>query len=81
MDVYVEPRGEAPGIATDGIPGGIWVRHGLVGPGGTPRKFYSKTEIKQAANEAGYTISGDTPEKYRVRWSGIEKPKPYDKKK
>ena len=78
MDVYHEPRGEAPGIATDSIPGGILIRHGLVNPDGSPRKFYSKTEIKQAANEAGWTISGDTPEKYRVRWSGKEKKKPFD---
>ena len=67
----LEPRRTpTPGVATDDIPGGIQIRHGLVNPDGSPRTFYSKTEIRRAANEAGLTIAGDTPRPYRVHWSG-----------
>jgi hypothetical protein len=58
-------------IATDDIPGGYDVRHGVCHEDGTPRRFYSKTELKRALNEKGLVISGDTPGKpYRVNWSG-----------
>ena len=60
-------------IATDDIPGGLLVRHAICHPDGTPKRYYSKTEIKRAANEAGYTIGGDTPRPYRVSWSGRKK--------
>lgn len=48
-------------IATDSIPGGYEVKHGLCNPDGSPRRFDSKSEIKRAAFESGWTISGDTP--------------------
>lgn len=48
-------------IAADDIPGGYIVRHGACWPDGTPRKFYSKSAIKKAAFEAGWTMYGDTP--------------------
>jgi hypothetical protein len=71
------PRfGQAPGIAGDDIPGGIEIRHGLVNADGSPRKFYSKTAIRQAANEEGLTMNGDTPKPYNVRWSGKAKEAP-----
>ena|SRR3990167_26793 len=66
----LEARGSAPGIGTDDIPGGLVIRHGLVGPNGEPRKFYSKTDIKRAANEAGLTQGYDSPRPYKVSWSG-----------
>lgn len=66
----LEPRRETRYIATDDFPGGYVVKHGLVNPDGSPRTFYSKTELKRAANEMGYTIGGDTPRPYRVHWSG-----------
>jgi hypothetical protein len=53
-------------IATDDIPGGIEIRH--LDP--EPKRYYSKTEIKRAANERGWTISGDTPKPYNIPWSG-----------
>ena len=53
--------GLAPGIITDDIPGGLEVRHAICNPDGTPKKYYSKSEIRKAAHEAGYTISGETP--------------------
>lgn len=66
-------RRQSAGIATDEIPGGIEIRHGICNPDGTPKRYYSKTEMKRAANEAGYTIAGDTPKPYRVAWSGKQK--------
>lgn len=48
-------------VIGDDIPGGIIIRHGACWPDGTPRKFYSKSAIKQAAYEAGWTRHGDTP--------------------
>ena len=72
--LYQEERGSAPGIIGDSIPGGLEIRHGLVDPVPLqPRKFYSKTEIKRAANEAGLSWSGDTPKPYPVQWSGVRK--------
>lgn len=58
-------------IATDDIPGGIEIRHGICNEDGSPKKYYSKTEMYRAANEKGLKILGDTPGKpYRVAWSG-----------
>lgn len=57
-------------IATDDIPGGLEIKHGLCNPDGSPRKYYSKTEIKQEANRRSYTIGGDTPKPYKVQWEG-----------
>lgn len=62
--------GTSAGISTDDIPGGVEIKHALCNPDGTPKRYYSKTEIKRAANERGYTLSGDTPKPYNVRWSG-----------
>jgi hypothetical protein len=62
-------RGQAPGVAADDIPGGVVIKH--LGP--QPEKFYSKTEIKRAANERGFNWADDTPKPYKVRWSGKRK--------
>lgn len=56
-------------VIGDDIPGGYVVKH--LGP--TPIKVYSKTELKRAANERGWTIDGDSPKPYRVQWSGRRK--------
>jgi len=73
MNPYSDSVGQSAGIATDEIPGGIEIKHGLCNPDGTPKRYYSKTEIKRAANERGYTIAGDSPVPYRVSWSGRQK--------
>lgn len=58
-------------VIGDEFPGGIWIKHGAVNPDGSPRKFYSKTEIKRVLNEKGLKWSDDTPGKaYKVSWSG-----------
>lgn len=51
------------GVIGDDIPGGYEVKHGVCWPDGTPRKFYAKSEIRKAADAAGYTISGETPKR------------------
>lgn len=48
-------------VNSDDIPGGLLVRHGVCWPDGSPRKYYSKSEIRKAATEAGLTIGGETP--------------------
>lgn len=53
--------GQSAMINTDDIPGGLEIRHGICNPDGSPRKYYSKSEIRKAANESGWTISGETP--------------------
>lgn len=53
--------GQSSMIATDDIPGGLEVKHGLCHEDGTPQKFYSKSDIRRAAFETGWTISGETP--------------------
>ena len=58
-------------VIGDDFPGGVWIRHGAVNDDGSPRKFYSKTEIKRVLNEKGLVWVGDTPGKsYKVPWSG-----------
>jgi hypothetical protein len=73
---YYNPHlkmGKAPGLITDDIPGGMEIRHGLVQEDGSPKKFYSKTDIKRAANEAGLNWADDSPGPYKVNWSGVKK--------
>lgn len=66
-----EPRPAGFGVAGDDIPGGVVIQHGA---GLAGRKFYSKTEIKRAANEHGWVRTGDTPGRpYKVSWSGRQK--------
>lgn len=69
--------GLAPSVIGDDIPGGYEVKHGICNPDGTPRKFYSKSELRRAAWENGWTISGETPKPNpRIterRWQEAEK--------
>ena len=39
----------------DDIPGGLLVEHGLCGPGGEPRRYYSKSEMAREAKRRGLT--------------------------
>ena len=58
-------------VARDDIPGGIAIRHGICNDDGTPKVYYSMTEIRRAANEKGLKMADDTPGKpYKVNWSG-----------
>lgn len=55
------PIGYAPFVIGDDIPGGVEIKHGVCWPDGTPRKFYSKSSIREAAFEEGYFQGDDTP--------------------
>src|SRR5258708_7928516 len=49
----------SPAVAGDEID--IQVRHGLCHEDGSPRRFRSKTELREAASQAGLSILGETP--------------------
>lgn len=40
-------------IISDDIPGGYWVKHGLCNEDGSPRKYYSKSEMKAEGARRG----------------------------
>jgi len=65
MFFHEDTLGQAPGVISDELHG-YAAKHGVCNPDGTARKFYSKTDLKRALNEAGLTIDGDTPKPYRV---------------
>jgi hypothetical protein len=68
QDLIPHRFGEASMVATDSIPGGLEVKHGICWPDGTPRRFDSKSDIKRAAFNAGLTIGGETPKvNHRLR--------------
>lgn len=76
VDLYQEPKGKAPGIASDTLLN-YEAKHGVCWPDGTPRRFDSKTELKRALNKAGLKIVGDTPgQDYRVPWDGKRERRP-----
>lgn len=60
-DHYVPSIGLAPGIVPDDLPGGYAVHHGLCNADGSPRKFYSKTEIRAEAARRGLMLADETP--------------------
>jgi hypothetical protein len=54
----------ASAVIADDIPGGMWVRHGLCNEDGSPRKYYSKTEMRQEAVRRGLVnIVEHTPDR------------------
>lgn len=40
-------------VIQDSIEGGVWIKHGLCNEDGSPRKYYSKTEINAEAKRRG----------------------------
>lgn len=64
-------------VITDDIPGGVWIRNGLVNEDGSPRKFYSKSAIAKEAKAKGLINrvehitdpqSGSDKNKHTTRW-------------
>lgn len=58
------------GVISDEIPGGIAIRHGLCNEDGSPRRYYSKSEIAAEAKRRGLVnaprhVDGD---KHLSRW-------------
>jgi hypothetical protein len=48
-------RVQAPGVIPDGIPGGVWIEHGLCNPDGSPRRYDSKSEMAAEAKRRHLT--------------------------
>jgi hypothetical protein len=47
--------GKSNSVISDEIPGGIWIRHGICNEDGTPKKYYSKSEMEKEAKRRGMT--------------------------
>lgn len=69
--------GKPAAVIGDDIPGGIWIRHGLCNEDGTPRKYYSKSEIAKEAERRGLVNrvehttdpkSGSDKARHTTRW-------------
>ena len=66
-------RGQVIG---DDIPGGVEIKHALCNADGSPRKYYSKSEIKREADKRGYTnyvvhqpSKGSDKSKWTTKWT------------
>jgi hypothetical protein len=51
----LEPRGYAPVVRPDDIPGGLEIHHGLCNEDGSPRTYYSRSEIRRECEARGLT--------------------------
>lgn len=49
----LEPRHMAPVVRPDDIPGGLEIHHGLCNEDGTPRTYYSRSEIRLECERRG----------------------------
>lgn len=52
------PRG---GVIGDDIPGGVLIHHGVCNEDGTPKRYYTRSSIVQAATDKGLFQGYDTP--------------------
>jgi hypothetical protein len=64
-------------VIPDDIPGGIEIRNGICWPDGSPRRYYSKSEMAKEAKRLGLTNrvehvvdprSGSDKAKWTTRW-------------
>lgn len=67
-EVVIDAFGRAAAVHGDDIPGGMLVEHAICNPDGTPRRFYSKSAIREEARQKGWTISGETPKPASKPW-------------
>ena len=49
----LEPRRTAPVVWVDDIPGGVLMTNGICNEDGTPKRYYSRTEIREACKAKG----------------------------
>lgn len=68
-------QGKFGAVIDDSIPGGLVIRHGLCNEDGSPRTYYSKTEIRAEEQKRGYTnivthvtAPGTDKSKHTTRW-------------
>lgn len=66
-------------VISDEIPGGIEIRHGLCNEDGSPRRYYSKSEIAKEAAKRGLepmvrhvTPDGSDKSPHTVRWTAVD---------
>lgn len=62
-------------VIGDDIPGGIWIRNGICNEDGSPRKYYSKSEMAKEAERRGLTNAvrhvgekGSDKSRHTSRW-------------
>lgn len=73
-------HGVANAVRPDEIPGGVWMKHGICNPDGTPKRYDRWSDVRKAAKEAGYENhvmhltdpkSGSDKAKWTTRWIGL----------
>lgn len=52
-------RGSTTAVIGDDIPGGVEIKNGLCNSDGTPKKYYSMTEIRREARRRGLSMGYD----------------------
>ena len=67
--------GKSALVIPDSIPGGVWIRHGICNDDGTPRRYDSHSEMREAAkvknmvNRVEHVGSrGSDKNKFTSRW-------------
>lgn len=62
-------------VIDDSIPGGLEIRHGICNEDGTPRRYYSKSDMKREADRRGWTnvvehkpMPGTDKSPHTTRW-------------
>lgn len=51
--------GKGGNVSQDSIEGGILIYNGICNPDGTPKRYYSKSEIAEAGRKAGLVNTGN----------------------
>lgn len=62
------PSNRAPAVVPDEIPGGVLVPHAICHPDGTPKRYYSRSEMDRAARASNWVREGETPKSRNDRW-------------
>lgn len=57
-----------PAVHGDDIPGGMLIPHAICNPDGTPKRYYSKSEINKELRRKGWVRLGETPKSKNDRW-------------
>jgi hypothetical protein len=65
-------------VVPDEIPGGVWINHGICNEDGTPRKYYSKSEMAREAKARGLAnivmhtpVPGTDKSPVTTRWVSV----------
>jgi hypothetical protein len=45
---------KAPCVISDDIPGGVYIEHGICNPDGSPKRYDSKSAMRQAGKATGW---------------------------